>query len=67
VRPERPEDFAAIRVVHERALAPMAVLPEHQRRGVGSALVTEGLRRAAESEFPLVVVLGTPRPSGPDY
>jgi predicted N-acetyltransferase YhbS len=108
VRPERPEDFAAIRIVHERAfapsreeadlvealrgagdlelglvglhedavvahlafsrahvadhpvlaLAPMGVLPDHQRRGIGSALVAEGLRRAAETDFPLVVVLG---------
>ena len=30
------------------ALAPMAVLPERQRAGVGSALVREALRRAAE-------------------
>lgn len=42
------------------ALAPMGVLPEHQRQGVGSALVSEGLRRAAETDFPLVVVLGHP-------
>ena len=42
------------------ALAPMSVLPEHQRRGAGSALVTEGLGRAAGTDFPLVVVLGHP-------
>ena len=42
------------------ALAPMGVLPEHQRRGAGSALIAEGLRRAAETDFPLVVVLGHP-------
>lgn len=42
------------------ALAPMGVLPEHQRRGAGSALVTEGLGRAAGTNFPLVVVLGHP-------
>ena len=40
------------------ALAPMAVLPRHQRHGAGSALVTEALRRAAETHFPLVVVVG---------
>jgi putative acetyltransferase len=40
------------------ALAPMAVLPEHQRQGVGSALVEDALRRAAETSFPLVVVVG---------
>jgi putative acetyltransferase len=42
------------------ALAPMAVLPEHQRQGVGSALVEDALRRAAETRFPLVVVVGHP-------
>lgn len=40
------------------ALAPMAVLPGHQRSGVGSALVSEGLARAAGTDFPMVVVLG---------
>jgi putative acetyltransferase len=111
VRPEQPEDFAAIRKIHERAfapsqaeaqlvdalresevhvselsliataqgsiaghimfsrarlqpgpeilaLAPMAVLPEHQRRGAGGALLAEALNRAEETEFPLVVVVG---------
>jgi putative acetyltransferase len=42
------------------ALAPMGVLPEHQRQGVGSALVSEGLRRAADMDSPLVVVVGHP-------
>ena len=40
------------------ALAPMGVLPEHQRQGAGSALVRDGLLRAAETEYPLVVVVG---------
>ena len=40
------------------ALAPMAVLPELQRAGVGSALIRAALRRAAETSYPLVVVLG---------
>ena len=113
VRPEEPNDFAGVRVVHERAfapsreeadlvealrasgahvpglclvalcdslvvgsivfsrarldaeqpvlvLAPMAVLPEYQRQGFGSALVSEGLRRAAETDFPIVVIVGHP-------
>jgi predicted N-acetyltransferase YhbS len=42
------------------ALAPMAVLPGHQRSGAGSALVTESLRRARETDFPLVIVVGHP-------
>ena len=40
------------------ALAPMAVLPEHQRKGAGGALLAEALNRAEETEFPLVVVVG---------
>jgi putative acetyltransferase len=42
------------------SLAPMAVLPERQRDGLGSALVRGSLARAAETAFPLVVVLGHP-------
>jgi putative acetyltransferase len=38
----------------------MGVVPQHQRQVVGSALVSEGLRRAAETDFPLVVVVGHP-------
>jgi predicted N-acetyltransferase YhbS len=113
LRPEEPRDFAAVRVVHERAFAPsleeagivealraagahvpalclvalsdgavvghvafsrgrvasghpvlllgpLAVLPEHQRRGFGAALASEGLRRAAGTGVPLVVVVGHP-------
>lgn len=41
-------------------LAPMAVLPEYQRQGFGSALAAEALRRAAETRFPMVVVIGHP-------
>jgi putative acetyltransferase len=41
-------------------LAPMAVVPERQRAGIGTALVDEALRRARETEHGLVVVLGHP-------
>ena len=40
------------------ALAPMAVVPERQREGIGSRLLRDGLRRAAETAFPLVLVVG---------
>ena len=40
------------------ALAPMAVAPAHQRAGVGSALVREGLVRAASRPEAAVIVLG---------
>ena len=41
-------------------LAPMAVVPEHQRRGVGSRLVAEGLARLRAAGHQAVVVLGHP-------
>ena len=42
------------------ALAPMAVAPAHQRRGIGTALVGAGLERAAARPEAAVVVLGHP-------
>jgi putative acetyltransferase len=39
---------------------PISVAPEHQRAGIGSALVEEALRRAHEHHEPLVLVLGHP-------
>ena len=41
-------------------LGPMAIMPQHQRQGIGSALVREGLNRCAESGCDAVVVLGHP-------
>jgi putative acetyltransferase len=41
-------------------LAPMAVTPELQRRGVGTALVNAGLHRCRLLGFGAVVVLGHP-------
>lgn len=41
-------------------LAPMAVLPERQRSGVGSALVRRGLEEARAIDAGAVVVLGHP-------
>lgn len=43
-----------------RGLAPMAVLPGHQRLGVGSALVRAGLAACREDGAHSVVVLGHP-------
>lgn len=42
------------------ALAPMAVLPEFQRTGVGSALVRESIRLGGDTDFPMVIVVGHP-------
>jgi putative acetyltransferase len=46
--------------VEALALAPMAVIPSHQRRGIGSTLVREGLRSCREAAHRIVVVLGHP-------
>jgi putative acetyltransferase len=42
-------------------LGPMAVLPQHQREGIGSALVREGLIRCKELGAHAVVVVGHPQ------
>ncbi|MGB6680302.1 MAG: N-acetyltransferase [Candidatus Bathyarchaeia archaeon] len=39
-------------------LAPMAVLPELQKQGIGEKLITEGLKKARELGFSSVIVLG---------
>lgn len=41
-------------------LAPMAVLPAHQRQGIGSALVRAGLDACRRHGYKAVVVLGHP-------
>jgi putative acetyltransferase len=41
-------------------LSPLAVQPEQQRRGIGAALVREGVARAEQREEPLVIVEGIP-------
>ncbi len=40
------------------ALAPMAVLPDCQRQGIGSALVQSGLKACRQQGHRVVVVLG---------
>jgi len=54
-------------------IAPLAVAPTHHHAGIGTALMTELLRRADAERLPLVVLLGAPAyygrfgfgPSGP--
>ena len=41
-------------------LAPMSVLPEFQKQGIGSRLVDEGLKKGRELGHSIVVVLGHP-------
>jgi putative acetyltransferase len=42
------------------ALGPMAVLPSHQRKGIGSRLVRAGLEECRRAGHNIVVVLGHP-------
>ncbi|BAC89913.1 GNAT family N-acetyltransferase [Gloeobacter violaceus] len=41
-------------------LAPVAVLPDYQRKGIGSLLIQHGLAECARFGFKAVVVLGSP-------
>jgi len=41
-------------------LAPVAVLPDYQRQGMGTLLIREGLKECVRSGFQAVVVLGNP-------
>ena len=46
------------RTIHALSLAPMAVTPTEQRRGIGSMLVRDGLRAAEVLGHRIVIVLG---------
>jgi len=46
------------RVVHGMGLAPLSVLPECQRQGIGSMLVRAGLAELKAGCCPFVIVLG---------
>lgn len=48
------------RALVARVLAPLAVAPDRQRRGIGTALVREGLARLDAAGTDLVLVLGDP-------
>ncbi len=43
------------------SLAPMAVHPEYQNKGIGSKLVKRGIKVARESGFGAVIVVGHPK------
>ncbi len=56
-----PVDLATTAgVVRGYGLAPLAVRPDCQRRGIGSRLVRQGLARVREAGAPFVIVIGHP-------
>jgi putative acetyltransferase len=48
------------RSISALSLAPVAVAPQWQRQRIGSALIREGLERAARAGHRIVIVLGEP-------
>jgi putative acetyltransferase len=46
--------------VQGMALAPMAVLPEYQRQGIGSQLVQAGIEALKQAECPFIILVGHP-------
>jgi putative acetyltransferase len=42
------------------ALAPVAVIPEFQRQGIGTKLIREGIERARDAGYSAILVLGDP-------
>jgi len=46
------------RTVEGMGLAPMAVLPEYQRQGIGSELIRTGIAKLKTGRCPFVIVLG---------
>ncbi len=58
--------FSALRGAERAlALAPVAVVPDHQGEGIGSHLIRYGLARAKEEGWRSVFVLGDPAFYGP--
>ena len=53
--------IAKVGTVEAVSLAPMAVLPSHQRQGIGSRLVAAGLYVCRELGHRIAVVLGHPK------
>ncbi len=49
------------RLVDVQVLSPVAVLPSHQRRGIGAALIRRGLETLATRNVPMVFLEGDPR------
>jgi len=48
------------KAVEGMGLAPLAVMPERQREGIGSALVRSGISTLKDRRCPFIIVLGYP-------
>ena len=42
-------------------LGPMAVVPEYQRRGIGTKLIEAGNRKIKDAGYPFIIVVGHAR------
>ena len=51
---------APCRLVDVQVLSPVGVLPEHQRQGIGSALIRAGLQTTIARQVPVVFLEGNP-------
>lgn len=47
-------------VFQELVLAPISVLPEYQKQGIGSSLIKEAISKAKKMGYSLIIVLGYP-------
>jgi putative acetyltransferase len=56
-----PVTFENITNVHGHILAPLAVKPTHQKSGIGSALVEDGIRRLSGMGTSILFVYGDPK------
>jgi len=45
-------------MVNGAALGPMAVLPEHQRQGIGTRLIDTGNQKIKDAGYPFIIVVG---------
>ena len=57
----RWRECAVQEAIEVLALAPIAVLPEYQNKGIGSLLIRTGLEIAEKMQVPMIIVLGEPK------